>query len=369
MQISKPMDQKRRIITWAAIAGLALLIVLAALGVFRGGSRAVGAMRLRCVATQDVTPFGDSVLYYDGMTLFCLNARGGEKWSYTLGSGAAFSCNENTVVAWTGTQLHIINKNGYSTYNENLADVIQFARPGSKYVAVVLGSDVSPSLVIKDMQGTTVDNETAAYEDMLILDLGFFDNGEYLWTTSLDVYGTVPNTIMHTFRVNMSNSGEISLGESLAYAVIYAGGQLNVVSTRQLRRFDYRGTQDTSGTVLVYGWHLQDHQVNGSTAMMLFSLASSGAQDGISQLRLLSGKTDKRFTLPSACAGAALYNRRVYAFSHDTIYRADINAQRFSAISMPAELGGAAVTGYLGMLKNGVALLACDSDVYAVTLP
>ena len=36
---------------------------------------------------------------------------------------------------------------------------------------------------------------------------------------------------------------------------------------------------------------------------------------------------------------------------------------------MPAELGGAAVTGYLGMLKNGVALLACDSDVYAVTLP
>ena len=45
MQISKPMDQKRRIITWAAIAGLALLIVLAALGVFRGGSRAVPVQR------------------------------------------------------------------------------------------------------------------------------------------------------------------------------------------------------------------------------------------------------------------------------------------------------------------------------------
>ncbi len=370
MQISKPMDQKRRLIIWCAIAAAAVLMVLAALGIFGGGNRKMSAVLLRCVSTQDVTPFGENVLYYDGMTLFCLNARGHEKWSYTLGANASFSCSDSVVAAWTGTQLHIINRDGYSTYNENLADVIQFARVGDKYVAVVLGADISPSLVIKDMQGTSVDNETTAYEDKIILDLGFFSSGDYLWTTSLDVYGTVPDTILHTFRVNMSNSGEVSLGENLTYAVIYAGNKLNVISTRQLRQYDYRGTLDSTGTVLVYGWQMADYQLNGNTAMLLFAPSRQmDGVEGLNQLRLLSGKTDKRFTLPSACVGAALYNKRIYAFSHDTVYRADVSAQRFTAISLPAEIKGQRVTGFLGMLKNGVALLTCDSDVYAVTLP
>ena len=370
MQLSKPMDQKRRYIILAAIAASILLIVLALLGVFGGSNRKVTAAHLRCVATQDVTPFGDSVLYYDGMTLFCLNSRGTEKWSYTLGQNASFSCSDSVVAAWTGTQLHIINRDGYSTYNENLTDVIQFARVGSRYVAAVLGADVSPTLIVKDMQGTTVDNESAAFEDMILLDLDFFGDGEYLWTTSLDVYGTVPDTTMHTLRVNMSNSGEISLGENLTYAVVYAGAKLNVISTQQLRQYDYRCTLDASGTVLVYGWQMIAHQVSGSTAMLLF-VPSRQVEDltGINQLRLLSGKTDKRFTLPTSCVGAALYNQKIYAFSHEMIYRAEANAQRFTPISLPTEVGGARVTGFLGMLKNGVALLSCDSDVYAVTLP
>ena len=370
MQLSQSMDQKRRMIIFIALAAVIVLIALALLGVFGGGSRKMSAVQLRCVATQDVTPFGDSLLYYDGMTLFCLNSRGGEKWSYTLGENASFSCNDRVVAAWSGAQLHIINRDGHSTYNENLADVIQFARVGSKYVAVVLGSDVSPSLVIKDMQGTTVDHETNAYADSVILDLGFFGDGEYLWSTSMDIYSTVPDTVMHTFRVNMTNSGEISLGENLTYAIIYAGGKLNVISTRQLRQYDYRGTLDTSGTVLVYGWQLVDHQVSGNTAMLLFAPSRQvESMSGMNQLRLLSGKTDKRFTLPSACVGSALYNKKIYAFSSDTVYRADVNAQRFTAISMPSEIGNKKVTGFLGMLSGGVALLTCESDVYAVTLP
>ena len=370
MQLSQSMDQKRRMIILAALGLLTVLIVLMLLGVFGGGARKMNAVQLRCVATQDVTPFGDSVLYYDGMTLFCLNSKGSEKWSYTLGANASFSCSDKVVAAWTGTQLHIITKDGRSTYKDNMADVIQFARVGSKYVAAVLGSDVSPSLVIKDMQGTSVDNETTAYEDMVILDLGFFADGEYLWSTSMDVYGTVPTTTMHTFRVNLSNSGEISLGENLTYAIIYAGTELNVISTRQLRQYDYRGTQDPTGTVLIYGWQLMDHQVSGNNAMLLFAPSRQmESLDGVNQLRLLSGNTDKRFTLPSSCIGAALYNRKIYAFSADTVYRADINAQRFTAISLPSQIGGKTVTNYLGMLSNGVALLCCDSDVYAVTLP
>lgn len=354
----------------AVLAAAGILIILSLFGVLGGGRKAMSATKLRCVATQHITPFGDSILYYDGITLYCLNSRGGEKWDYPLGENAAFSCNDQTIVAWTGTQLHIINRDGHPTYNENLTDVIQFARPGSRYVAAILGDDVSPSMIIKDMQGTTVDQETSAYEDKIILDAGFFGNGEYLWTTSMDVYGTTPETILNTFRVNLTSSGGISLGENLPYAIIYANNELNIISTQQLRQFDYRGTQDTTGTILVYGWQLIDHEVNGGTANLLFA-PNRQIENGnaINQLRLLTGKTDKRFTLPSDCIGSMLYKNKIYAFSADTLYRADIGAKRFNAISLPAGLNNAAITSYLGLLNNGVALVACDNDVYAVTLP
>ena len=370
MQLSKPMPPTRRYLILAAMALLIVLIFLAVRGVFGGSNRSVAAVKLRCVSTQDVTPFRDEILYYDGMTLYCLRSNGNEHWSYPLGQNAFFTCSDSVVAAWTGTQLHIIDRDGNSTYNENLPDAIQFARVGSKYVAAVLGGDIGPSLVIKDMQGTTVDQETTAYEDMILLDLGFFGDGEYLWTTSLDVYGSVPDTTLNTFKVHVSSSGGISLGDNLIYSVIYAGTQLNVISTRQLRQYDYRGTLNTSGTVLIYGWQLIDSAVPGSDAMLLFTPSRSADGSGkINQLRLLWGKTDRRYSLPSVCVGAGLYNKKIYAFSNDVVYRSDVNSRRFSAISLSGQLNGQAVTDYLGMLKNGVALVACESDVYAVTLP
>ena len=254
MQISSTMDTKKRTILLAALLAVVVLIVLVASGVFGKRSQSVSAVRLRCVASQDVTPFGNDILYYDGVTLYCLRSNGYEKWSYPLGENASFTCSDSVVAAWMGTQLHIVDKDGKTTYNENLPNTIQFVRVGTKYVAAVVGSDTSPTLIVKDMQGTTMDQESTAYQDAIILDLGFFSDGEFLWPTSMDVYGSVPDTRMHTFRVHVSNSGGISLGDNLVYAVVYAGTKLNVISTRQLRQYDYRGTLDPSGTVLVYGW-------------------------------------------------------------------------------------------------------------------
>ena len=362
-------DNKRRWGVLIALAALVILIAMALGGMFGGSSRSVSAVKLRCMATQDVTPFGDDILYYDGMTLYCLKANGSERWSYPLGQNASFSCSDSMVAAWAGTQLHLINRDGSATYNENLTDAIQFARLGTKYVGVVQGGDVSPTLVIKDLQGTTVDTESAAYQDLILLDVGFFSDGEYLWTTSLDMYGSVPDTTLHTFRVNVSSSGGISLGDHLVYAVVYAGQQLNVVSTRQLRQYDYRGTQNSSGTVLVYGWQLIDKTVQGDNAMLLFTPTKAAEEGVINQLRLLWGKTDRRYSLPANCVGAALHNRKIYAFSEDMAYRADLGARRFDPISLSGLLNGQKITDYLGMLKNGVALVACESDVYAVALP
>lgn len=354
----------------AALALLVALIGLALGGVFRQRSASVSGVRLRCMPTQDVTPFGDDILYYDGITIYCLRANGYEKWSYALGESASFACSDSMVAAWVGTQLHILNKDGKATYNENLPDVIQFARVGTKYVAVAIGSDTSPSLIVKDMQGITVDQETTAYQDTILLDFGFFSDGDYLWTTCLDIYGSVPDTRLNTYRVNVSTAASVSLGDNLVYGVVYAGTELNVISTRQLRQYDYRGAQDNSGTVLIYGWQLVDSAVSGSDAMLLFSPSKSADYlNRIYQLRLVWGNTDRRYSLPSACVGAGLHNRRIYGFAEDMIYRADLGSRRFTPISLEGALNGQKATGFLGILKNGVALIACQNDVYAVPLP
>ena len=64
--------------------------------------------------------------------------------------------------------------------------------------------------------------------------------------------------------------------------------------------------------------------------------------------------------------GAGIRNKKLYAFSSDSLYRADMNAQRFTALRLPV---GNEVTGYLGMTSDGTALLACGSEVWAVTIP
>ena len=369
MELSRSMNQKRRLIVLAAAVVLLGLVVLAIMSAFNSGGRSVSAVHLQCTATQDVTPFGDSILYYDGMNLVCLNARGEEKWSYAVGANTSFSCSDSMIAAWSGSQLHFIDRNGRSTYHDILSDTVQFARVGRKYVAVVVGNDVNPTLQIKDLQGTSVDSENSKFADMIVLDAGFFGDGEYLWTTSVDVYGTTPDMTLNTFLVNLRNTGTVSLGENLTYAIVYAGSKLHVISTQQLRQYDYRGTLDPGGTVLVYGWQLIDHAVYGSTPMLLFAHSYQLDEQGsIYELRLLSGKVDRRFTLPNSCVGAALYNRRMYTFAREMIYRADINAQRFTPIVPPDSLRNATITGYLGMLKNGTALLTSYNDVYAVTL-
>ncbi len=163
------------------------------------------------------------------------------------------------------------------------------------------------------------------------------------------------------------NTGTADLGEMITYKVIYAGGTLNVISTRQLRRYDYNGTLDNSQTVLVYGWKLIDSMVVDNQAMMLFAPTRQiNDQISITELRCLLRNQDRRLTLPGECVGAGIYNRRIYAFSEDSLYRADLNASRFTAVSLPIPN---AVTAYLGMLGDGTALLASGLDVYAVTVP
>ena len=80
---SKQPSIKRVLLIVAAV--LLVLLIANLLGLLTGGSRNMNGKKLRCVVSQDVTVFGDRILYYDNQTLFCLSAAGNELWSVSVG--------------------------------------------------------------------------------------------------------------------------------------------------------------------------------------------------------------------------------------------------------------------------------------------
>ncbi len=329
----------------------------------------VTAYRLPCEYNDSIKPFGSNVLYYDGESIHCMSNTGAVRWSFQLGESAGFDCTDDVVVAWAGNTIYIIDQNGRSSYNDNLGEPIQFARAGKQYIAAVIGDSTTPRLVVKDHQGSHMDEEADAYEHLILLDVGFYGkNGEYMWTLALDVFGTAANTILNTFEVGKMNTGEVSLGDSITYAVLYESSVLRVINTRKMLSFNYRGTEDTASSILVYGWRLISKEIpDRGNALMLFApTAQTDSDYDIRELRLISGDTDKRYSLPDTCIGAAVWDKNIYAVGADRLYRASMNDNRFSAYDLPLD---ASADRFIGVLNDGHMLVACGDEVYVCTLP
>jgi len=364
--------RRRQIRSWIILVSVVLAVVLGIhfLGRY-GKGKEISMVRLPCYANQNVTPFRDGMVYYDGASIHHLSSSGMIRWSFPAGSEVKFSVGPTHLAIWTGTQLFLVDKDGKATYNESMEARIQFARVGERYVAVVVGDDTDPKLIVKDMKGAQVDAEAEAYGGLMILDTGFYgEQGEYLWTLSLDVFGTAPNTILNTFQVGKMNTGEVSLGEALTYKVIYENARLRVFTTRQVYTYDYKCVQDTNSTMLVYGWKLIDSEIpeRGRAKLLLAPTSQTSSAQVISELRVLEGMNDKRYTLPTSCVGASIWNGNIYAISSDYIYRADVSSQKFFGYQIPAP-EGTAVTAFYGITQDGRMLLASGETMYALTLP
>ena len=184
------------------------------------------------------------------------------------------------------------------------------------------------------------------------------------------MFGTAANTVLNTFQVGKMNTGEVSLGEALTYKVIYENARLRVFTTRQVYTYDYKCVQDTNSTMLVYGWKLIDSEIpeRGRAKLLLAPTSQTSSSQTISELRLLEGMSDKRYTLPSTCVGACIYGGHIYAISADYIYRADVSSQKFFGYQIPAP-EGVNVTAFYGITSDGKMLLASGETMYSMSLP
>lgn len=364
--------RRRQIRNWII---LLVVMVLAVTGVRLvtglGGSSQLEARLMPCTADQDVTPFGSNLLYYDGASIQCLNREGGIRWTFPVGGSARFSVSDTQIVIWSGTQLFIVDQNGNPSYSENMASEVQFARIGDTYCAVVIGEDTAPELIVKNLDGTQLDQEIDAFANLMLLDVGFYGaNDQYMWSLALDVYGAAINTVLNTFQVGKMNTGETDLGEYLAYKVLFENNKLRVFTTQQMYTYDYKAVQDTSATRLVYGWQFLDASVpeRGSANMLLAPTAQITSSLTITELRVLSDNSDRRYTLPSACVGACIDGSNLYAVSSDYLYHANVDKQRFYGSILPLPEGEKA-TRFIGLLDGGYGVISAGEKVYVMSLP
>lgn len=362
-------ERLRMLIALAALAAIILVAVVYALN--GSGRDSIGRVtRIGATLSQNVMPFGDSVIFYDGTTLHCVAATGGNEWSYQIGTNADYDATEQRIVAWSGNDLYILNSRGRLIYNNKMSDTIQFASAGDEYVAVFVGEADNGVVSVINSSGQIVDNITIA--NQTLLDIGFFMSAtsssaqetELMWILGLDTTGTVISTELQTFQPGKLSTGKSSLGEHIAYMIYDTSGTLNVVTTRQIMHYSYRVLEQATAT-LIYGYTVEDVRTAGGVTYQLL-IPAQEQNEGIrlNNVRLMYGSVDRVLHLPSECLDARLGTRSVYGFASNAVYVCRFGETTFTAYALPIH-----VTAVLGMITDNRAVVASGSEIYVIELP
>ena len=365
-----PFQKILRIVILAA--ALTAILVVAVMYALNGNTReGIGRIaRIGATLSQNVSPFGDSVIFYDGTTLHCVAATGGNEWSYQIGTNADYDATEKRIVAWSGNDLYILNSRGRLIYNNKMSDAIQFASAGDEYVAVFVGDSDNGVVSVINSSGQIVDNIPVS--NQTLLDIGFFMSTttsstqptELMWMLGLNTTGTVISTELQTYQPGKLSTGKSSLGEHIAYSIYDENGNLNIVTTRQILHYSYRALEASSPT-LIYGYTVEDVQQSGKTLYQLLVPAQEQSEGiSINNVRLMYGSVDRVLHLPGTCIAAKLGTKSVYGFSANAVYACRFGETTFRSYAMPIN-----VTAVLGMMTDNRAVVASGSEIYVVELP
>ena len=380
-RMSQPAVRKKKSANWKG--RLRVLFTLLAIGAVlyvgwrfltreRGRTGIGRVIRIGATLSQSVTPFSDNVVFYDGTTLHCVSATGGNEWSYQIGTNADYDATEKRIVAWSGNDLYILNEKGRLIYNNKMSDTIQFADAGEEYVAVFSGEADQGVVTVINGNGQTVDNIPVSGQTLI--DMGFFravttSSGtaqtELMWMLGLNTTGTVISTELQTFQPGRLSIGKKSIGDHIAYEIYdMEGGNLEIVTTREILHYNYRLVESGNPT-LIYGYSLQDVRKEGNvTYRLLIPAQEQTGNMSIESVRLMYGQVDRMTHLPGSCLDVRLGKRAVYGFSASALYCCRFGDNTFQSFAMPIQ-----VTAVLGMLTDNRAVVASGSEIYVVELP
>lgn len=358
----------RRIIFIAIILSVVVAVVIGANWVIGNTQNLV---RISARPTDNIQPFGEDVLFYDGMTLHCVSPTGASKWYYSLGPGGDFHCSNSMVVAWSGNLLIVFNKDGQPTYTTNMEETIRFARVGEAYIAACIGaSETKTSIRVMTLSGSHLENIDMA--DLFPLDIGFFySKGQLMWVLSLDVNGNAPITNLASYEPGKLATGKVELQDELVYKVYVNNNNLMVADTSRLRTFNYKCVEQTDlASTLIYGWQVKQVRTvsTRNSYALLEQLPASGDLSSFSEIRVLNqnqnNTTMTSIRLLTPCFASGLGDKGVYGFGPMTIYYAPYGTKN----PRPTQLSYT-ITDFICMLEGNRAVLVAGSDVFIQKLP
>lgn len=344
------------------------VLAILALGIyFLSGvfSTAGQPVRLNALPSYNIQAFGENVLYYDGMSLVCVDPNGKTKWQYRVGTSGDFACTDSRVVAWSDTQLHVLGKDGSPTFTDNMPGAIQFARIGDAYVSVCYGSEFSSDIQVLTHNGVVLEDYT--FEDLYVLDIGFFYTGSrHMWVLALDHNSTTPIMNITTWEPGRMSTGGIELPDRLIYKLYMHNNLLMVVDTTKITPYNYRMVEQTDlQSITIYGWQVtQVVQNDRNTYALLEQIPTTGSSDTFSEIRVVTNYRAQSMRFLSPCFASGLTEKNIYGFGENSIYYAPYGATSFKSMTLNYTL-----TDLVCMLSGNRAVVLSGNEVYIIKLP
>lgn len=319
---------------------------------------------LPCSASQKVKVWENGVIYSDGTSLHALDGSGRQKWTYPVGTGLDFAVGDQTVAAWSGSTLALLDsKSGASLLTTTMSDPVLSACAGPTYAAVLTGEEHNATLNVLDLSGRQVDSISLA--SLTVLDFDFFSEGSMLWVMLLNTEGSQTMSMVSTYRPGRVQSGSITDTQQLVYHVSFTANSVQTVGTSYLKTYDYTGAEQTDQRKLLYGWTMLAADSSASSPLMVFAPENEVSTAAtISDLRVISGGVDRIVRMPFPCYAVAARAGTLYGFSGRCAMVYRLSDKRAIAYTMPFE-----TTSFLGLTKNQSAVLVSGDSVYLVSLP
>ncbi len=324
-------------------------------------------VNLPVYSTQNCSPMGTGVIYYDGSMLYALDGKGARKWNYYAGANAGFDVSSSGICTWTGSLVSYLNYDtGTQMFSVTMPGTVMSAKAGSTYIAVCTGEEDSAIMKVLDKKGVQVDSIDS--KDVTVLDYGFFSDGNLLWIMTLDTDGTVPLNCLKTYKPGRSQTGSITDDDEIVYKTMFYSSYLRTVGTQYIRTYDYKGIEDTAARTLLYGWYMQDVYTSGDNdtepLMVFISKDQAGTTGSFQDLRIIKGNTERFIRMPYRCSEIYAGKNVVYGFTGQYLIVYYLSNGEHVIYQMPVYADDV-----IGMTDDFKAIVSSEGSMYLVQLP
>ena len=319
------------------------------------------AIRLNATSISDVQVQGDRIFYLEGGSLHCVNTRGKFVWNAGVDAASNFTVNKSGVAVWSGTRMTTIDiTSGVPLGNIQLPQDVTYAVMGDVYSAAVIGPEHSSKVVLTDRFGNTVDTLTY-FDEVLVMDCGFFEGREIFWIMTLDSTGSEPVCRISTYKPGRRETGQINDMEQLIYRVIFRSNSILAVGTRYMAMYDYTGSETKSARVNLYGYYLEAVDENEEPTLLFCPSSQTGA---VKDARAIFAGNEYLLHMPVECRRLLVKDQTVYGISRERLAVTTLGTGDVLTYNLPMQ-----VNDVIGITADKTAVITSGGAIYLIKLP